>query len=58
MEQGVAIHCLLSKINVTKYKQIRGADLIIQVGSDSILFCSVIYKFGTTNIFNCHSTIA
>ena len=29
-----------------------GADLIIQVGSDSILLCSVIYKFVTTNTFS------
>ena len=35
-----------------------GADLIIQVGSDSILLCSVIYKFVTTSTFNCHHTIA
>ena len=35
-----------------------GANSIIQVGSDSILLCSVIYKFVTTNTFNCHNTIA
>ena len=35
-----------------------GTDLIIQVGSDSTLLCSVIYKFVTTNAFNCHSNIA
>ena len=29
-----------------------------QVGSDSILLCSVIYKFVTTNTFNWHGTIA
>ena len=32
-------------------------DLIIQVGSDSVLLFSVIYKFVTTNTFNCHGTI-
>ena len=31
---------------------------ILQVGSDSILLCSVIYKFVITNVFNCHGTIA
>ena len=35
-----------------------GADLIIQVGPDSILLCSVIYKFVTTNTFNCYGTKA
>ena len=35
-----------------------GADSIIQVGSDSILLCSVINKFVTTNVFNYHGTIA
>ena len=35
-----------------------GADSIIQVGSDSLLLCSVIYKFWTTNTFHCHDTIA
>ena len=34
------------------------ADTIIQVGSYSILLCSVVYKFVTTNSFNCHDTIA
>ena len=34
-----------------------GADSIIQVGSDSILLCSVIYKFVNINTFNC-GTIA
>ena len=33
------------------------ADSIIQVGSDS-LSCFYIYKFVTTNTFNCHDTIA
>ena len=32
-------------------------DLIIQVGSDLVHLCSVIYKFVTTNTFNCHGTI-
>ena len=31
--------------------------MIIQVGPDSILLCSVIYKFVTTNTFNCYGTI-
>ena len=35
-----------------------GADSKIQVGSDSILLWSVVYKFVTTNTFNCHGTIA
>ena len=35
-----------------------GADSIIQVGSDSLLLCSVIYKFVITSTFNCHGTIA
>ena len=35
-----------------------GADLIIQVGSDLILLCSVIYKFVSTKTFNYHGTIA
>ena len=34
------------------------ADSVIQVGSDSLLLCSFIYKFVTTNMFNCHGTIA
>ena len=35
-----------------------GADSIIQVGSDSLILCFIIYKFVTTNTFNCHGTIA
>ena len=35
-----------------------GADSIIQVGSDSLILCFIIYKFVTTNTFNCHCTIA
>ena len=34
------------------------ADSIIQVGSDSLLLYSVIYKFVITSMFNCHGTIA
>ena len=34
-----------------------GADSIIEVGSYS-LSCCCIYKFVTTNTFNCHDTIA
>ena len=49
----------LRKRNNLACKNIQvGADLIIQVGSDSILLCSVIYKFVTINTFNCHGTIA
>ena len=35
-----------------------GPDSIIQVGSDSLTSCSIIYKFVTTNTFNCLNTIA
>ena len=31
---------------------------MLHVGSDSILLCSVVYKFVTTNTFNCYNTIA
>ena len=33
-------------------------NLLIQVGSDSLLLCSVIYKFVITSTFNCHGTKA
>ena len=35
-----------------------GTNSIIQVESDSILLCSGVYKFVTTNRFNCYDTIA
>ena len=35
-----------------------GADSTSQVGSDSLLSCSIIYKFVTTNTFNCHNITA
>ena len=35
-----------------------GADLIIQVGSDSVLLCSVITSLYLTDTFKCYSTIA
>ena len=33
-------------------------NTFLHVGSDSLLLCSVIYKFVTTNTFNCHGTKA
>ena len=66
MEQGVTITLFLfeqKESNAICTQRVRlpikvGADSIIQVESDSILLCSVIYKFVTTNTFNCHGTIA
>ena len=34
-----------------------GADSKIQVGSDSLFYVLSIYKFVTTNTFNCHNTL-
>ena len=48
--------CYLCTKSVLTY--LGGADLIIQVGSDSILLYSVIYKFVITSTFNCHGTTA
>ena len=64
MEQGVTITLFLfeqKESNAICTQRVRlpiqvGADSIIQVESDSILLCSVIYKFVTTNKFNCHGT--